>query len=283
VSARPIIITGCPRSGTLLAARVVGSAPGLFLISEHSKKSVIPEEHSGVVDSQLWWNGFEFEYWDSERARPSVETPIHDSRRINRLRDVYTAMAGDRRLVIKNPSHLARLDILAEMFPVAAYLFCLRGPWHTIQSMAVKAVTKGSFLLRTEKNLALPNDPLLKAAASWVEAIEIFEAARTDDWTVSRYEDLVANPTGEIERLYAALDLEGGTAVARAARLPQARTNNYHAVKTMFRQSSHRDRIMDMLGPACETSGYSLDIEALPSSPADYHLGRMRKLFGRFL
>jgi len=189
-------------------------------------------------------------------------------------------------LVIKNPSHLTRLDILDEMFPDAAYLFCVRSPWHTIQSIAVKAVTKGSFLLRTDRNLNLPADALLKAATSWVEAIEIFEAASDaspDNWSISRYEDLLADPAGETRRLYDALDIGDEAAVARAALLPQARDNNYHLIKTLLRQSPHRDEVLDLMRPACATYNYSLDLDALPSSATGFHLNRVKKRLGRFL
>lgn len=286
MSQRPLIITGCPRSGTLLSARVVGSAPGLFLVTEHSKKAIIPEDASGVIDSHLWWQGFDFAHWDSARARPLVETPLHDAPRIQKMREMYLAMAGDKRLVIKNPSHLTRLDILAEMFPDAAYLFCVRSPWHTIQSIAVKAVSKGSFLLRTERNLALPNDALLKAATSWVESIEIFEAARDarpENWAVSRYEDLLADPAGETRRLYNALGIGDEAAVGRAATLPQARDNNYHLIKSLFRQSPHRDQVLEMMRPVCARYDYSLDIDALPSSASAFHVNRVKKRLWRFL
>jgi hypothetical protein len=34
----PIIIVGCPRSGTCLSARLIGSAANLWLITEHTNK-----------------------------------------------------------------------------------------------------------------------------------------------------------------------------------------------------------------------------------------------------
>ena len=47
-------------------------------------------------------------------------------------------MAGDRRLVIKNPLGLPRVDMLKTMFPDALFVFALRAPWPTIQSATLK-------------------------------------------------------------------------------------------------------------------------------------------------
>ncbi|MCB1853191.1 MAG: sulfotransferase, partial [Gammaproteobacteria bacterium] len=148
----PIIVLGCPRSGTQLTARILGGFPGNFLVTEHSlkdKQRSCPEDRSGVVDHAIWWRHFRFAEYDELTGRPAVDTPIYDAGAIQKVREEYLDLAGTQRLVIKNPVHLLRVKMLQEMFPDARFVFCIRHPWHTIQSMIIKGNT--SFLLRTSE------------------------------------------------------------------------------------------------------------------------------------
>lgn len=219
----PIIILGAPRSGTLLRARILGCGSGVFLITEHAtrlKARFCPEDQSGVNDRHLWWRSFDFEAWDTERRRPLCERPIHCPDKLAALRQHYLDMAEGRRLVIKNPQHVARVDFLKKMFPDARFVFSLRAPWQTIQSAAIK--DNWSFVTPTAFVNALPQDLLLCSAATWAESIDVYQRERDEHWIVARHEELLAQPQQVVARLYRELALTDKDAEVRAATLPEA-------------------------------------------------------------
>ena len=82
----PIIIVACPRSGTCLTARLIGSAPNVLITEHTNKRRDCPEDVSGILDEELWRN--------------------HPSETIGR---VYSVVAGEKRLAIKNPGHTLRV------------------------------------------------------------------------------------------------------------------------------------------------------------------------------
>ncbi|HET9573847.1 MAG TPA: sulfotransferase [Methyloceanibacter sp.] len=146
---KPVIILGAPRSGTTLLSRIVGLSDEIFLITEIAprlKDRHCPEDRSGVSDSDLWRSHFSFSAWPTGQPRPLSERPVFDLAKLETMRTRYLAMANGKRLVIKNPLTVARVDMLKIMFPDALFVFSMRAPWPTIQSAVHKG--KSSYILR---------------------------------------------------------------------------------------------------------------------------------------
>jgi hypothetical protein len=267
VSQTPIFVLGCPRTGTRLVSRILGRPERCFLITEHNNKARCPEDRSGIVDSLLWWNIFEFESWNSKFNRPSHEIPIMDADNLARLKAIYVNLAGDRRLVVKNPSNLVRIPLIKKMFPDAKFVFCVRNPWQTISSISQKAaagkVGHEAFHLRTPALLALGNDFLLRATHSWSEAIELYSRHKDETWTTVRYEDVVHNPQSEIDRLYQALGIDDERANRAAVKMRRKLEHNYFAVKKLYETSPFKAEIDEMLACSCEIFSYSPGFESL--------------------
>lgn len=273
---RPIVIVGCPRSGTLLTSRILGGCDQHFLITEHANKERhCPEDGSGVNDAALWWRSFEYPLWDHRRSQPLVETPVYDEARIAKLRRFYLELSGSQRLVLKNPAHLTRIHFLKEMFPSAHFAYCVRHPWHTLQSMVIKR--NRSFLLLTARNHELPDDLLLRAAFSWSEANDIYLRERDDNWVVVKYEDLVHRSEETVEALFDALDIDDERYVERAASLPQPGERNYYYIRRLYEKSRHRSQIAELLQPGCELFLYSLSFDGLRTDRSEYHAERLRR------
>ena len=112
--------------------------------------------------------------------------------KLDSMRDRYLELAGSKRLVIKNPYGLARVDMLKHMFPDALFVFSLRAPWPTIQSATRKG--NSAFLLPTDFVNSLPDSLLLRAAATWAESIEVLWRERDANWMLVRHEDLDRPP-----------------------------------------------------------------------------------------
>jgi Sulfotransferase family len=179
----PVIIVGCPRSGTCLTARLIGSAPNVCLITEHAnKRRHCPEDVSGILDEELWRN--------------------HPSETIER---VYSVVADEKRLAIKNPGHTLRVSALKQMFPTAQFVFVHRGKEDVIASMTRH--NKRAFILPIG-GLETNNDPRASAEIVWDECQKVNQQERgSANWLEVRYESLIASPKETIEELYGKLGL----------------------------------------------------------------------------
>ncbi len=277
-SKRPIIIIGCPRSGTLLVSRILGGCKDHFLITEHSIKNklkYLPEDKSGIDDAQLWWETFRYPAWDEVKNRPLIEIPIYDPERINKIKNIYLDIAGHKRLVVKNPTHILYINFLKEMFPDAFFVFCVRNPWHVLQSMTIKG--SDSFILRSHENYKLPDDLLLRAAFSWGEAIERYLQEKDESWIVAKYEDIVSNPKKAIKELYEFLDIKDDLYLKKASSLPRKIQHNYYFLKKTFYNSKYRSQILDAVKQGCEIFSYPTSPDYLESSAIGHHMGRLKK------
>lgn len=290
-TADPIFIIGAPRSGTLLAARILGGSDRHFLITEHRNKQVCPEDTSGISDNALWWSTF-YDDYDAPSGRPPAGAFRADPDRIDALRTRYLEMAAGRRLVVKNPRHTLHIDVLKAMFPMARFVYCVRHPWTTIASIVGKSLGIGgrpsAFLLPTSRAADMPDDVLLRAADTWAAAQKAYEESGAN-WQVLRYEDLVEDPAGQLRPLFAALDIDDEGAFGAACGLPRKLSpRNYHDVRQAFRRSPHQDVIMDLIRPGAAAFDYDADPDRLPADALSHYkrqlsLGNMGRRLRRVL
>ena len=268
---RPVIILGAPRSGTTLLARMLGRSDDVFLITEVArrlKERNCPEDRSGVSDAELWRGHFTFGAWRLDRPRPVCERPFFDPAKIASMRSRYLEMAGGKRLVIKNPLGLARVDMLKIMFPEALFVFAMRAPWPTIRSATIKA--NGSFVVPTEFVNSFPYDHVLRAAATWAEAIDVFVRERDANWHLVRYEEMVARPRAVISSVYEFVGLQSDPWTNGAARLPEPRARDFSLLKYQMIRHPRRADILSLLEPRAAAFGYSADLSRLPGSGLRY-------------
>jgi len=164
-------------------------------------------------------------------------------------RDIAGADAPGARHLLRNPWDLARAPMILELFPGASFVFVVRDPIETIDSQLqatralfaepsdYHALLDPSYrrMLRRPLRFALYRfltgrarmaDTLTRSfarsTARWLGSLERLPPER---WLVTRYEDLVADPTKELGRMYAFLGLspERIPAIAREIR-PGTRT-----------------------------------------------------------
>jgi sulfotransferase family protein len=271
---RPVIILGAARSGTTLLARIFGSSDEVFLITEvapHLKARNCPEDRSGVSDAELWRRHFTFGRWQVDKPRPVCERPILDSAKLASMRARYLQMAGAKRLVIKNPLSLARVDMLKSIFPDALFVFSLRAPWPTIQSATLKG--NASYIVPTEFVNSLPDNLTLRAAATWAESTDVLMRERDSNWIVVRHEELIARPYPVIAELYDRAGLAQVPMVAQAARLPETRVRDYSFIKYHLMGHPYRAEIFSLLERRAHAFGYDANLSALPGSGLRYAAG----------
>lgn len=218
---RPVFIVSPPRSGSSLLFETLARSPDAFTTGGESHGLIEGIDGLGVDHARH----------DSNRLTASDATPevaamlrarFHSSV-FDRLRRPPQARF---RLMEKTPKNSLRIPLLAEIFPDAHFVYLYRDPRQSLASM-LEAWESGGF--RTYAKLpdwsGLPWSLLLVpgwreligkplpdiVGAQWetttrilLDDLDAIPAARR---TVARYDALVADPSAEIERLCAALDL----------------------------------------------------------------------------
>ena len=249
----------------------MGSSDEVFLITEvarHLKQRKCPEDRSGLSDAELWRTHLDFGAWRSDKPRPVCERPVFDPSSIATLRERYLDLAGTKRLVIKNPMNLARVDIVKLMFPDARFIFSLRAPWPTIRSATIKG--NGSYVVPTEFVNNLPNDHILRAAATWAEAIDVLRRERDANWLVVRYEEVVANSHSLTSKIYSFAGIGDDPIAIGATRLPEPRVRDFSLIKYQMRRHQYRAEIFALLEDRARIFGYPIDLSKFPGNLLRY-------------
>ena len=267
---RPIFIVGCTRSGTKLISRIVGGHNANFLITEHREKFHIPEDNSKICEEYIWWNNFANDHWD-KRGEPNVRNPVYNDNDIDRVREIFLNLAGKKRLVVKNPQSILRIKILKKMFPNALYIFCVRNPWHGLQSRIISGQAK--YLISSQENYNLPDDLLLKSVYSWKESIDIYNQEKDENWCVVKYEDTVFNTKQTLKNLFNFLAMPSKDEYfQKACSVPRDLKHTFYPVKRSFYKSKYKKQILDIIDAGCRQFGYKKSIELLPGNAIDYYL-----------
>lgn len=163
-------------------------------------------------------------------------------------------------LLVKSPTHTARLSVLARMFPRARFLYIVRNPFDVVPSMMkVLRHMYQYFGLQTPTFAGLEDHVLDIYRRLFDSLARGRDEVAPERFHELRYEDLVTDPMGQIETAYERLAL-GGFAEARpriAAYVESVRGN----------APPHRaplpdglaERIQRTCAPTFERYGYALD------------------------
>jgi hypothetical protein len=113
-----------------------------------------------------------------------------------------------KRIVLKSPPHTGRIEVLAKLFPGAKFIHIARNPFDIFPSTTRLWDSLDSVQgLQFPKNKHL-NEFVFSAFEAMYRGYDAQRAALDPQQLYElRYEDLVRDPVGEIQRIYAALDL----------------------------------------------------------------------------
>jgi hypothetical protein len=169
------------------------------------------------------------------------------------------AMVRSGRIVLKSPTHTARVRTILEVFPDARFVHIVRDPLvlfpSTVRLWKTLSETQG--LQSTVENLAWIERHVLDTFVLMYERFEqdreLIPAGRLVD---VRYEELVADPVGRMREVYVGLNL-GGFADVEPALLRHAlksrdyRTNKYSIPPDVA------DRVRGRWAPYFQRYGYN--------------------------
>jgi hypothetical protein len=204
-----------------------------------------------------------------------VEVP-HDLEKLSQrdcdeLRKGYVLMGcsritrrWDARLVDKNPLNMLWLPLLHRLFPHAKIILAIRHPCDVLWSCYLQNF-RAAALQAACRSLEHLAHAYVAAMASWLHHAQVFGA----DVLVSRYEDLVADPHRQVQRIGAFLGLEHADAMldyaARAREKEFIKTPSYtqviepinaRGIGRWLRYRAYFGEVLPVVRPMLEHWGY---------------------------
>lgn len=258
---RPVFVIGCPRSGNTVLYQLLRRTPGVATLGR---------------EGHVFWDTFHHPRtvgWESNALAPE------DIRRFERryLAWAIRLLAGRGRFLDKTPKNVLRLPYLDALFPDAHYVFVHRDGRAVVSSLVV------GWRNRSTRGYALPQDFTVPGLPprqwhyilipGWRELngrpVEEITARQylacadamlsfaptlpADRRTEVRYEDLVADPGAELERILRETGLPVDGAAARA----RAIVRREDPAKWRSRTPDEVERVLPLLAPMLERMSYS--------------------------
>jgi len=254
--ASPIFVVGFPRSGTTLLEQMLDAHPQLCAMDERPFLQGLAErsERRGLA----WPDGLgelddaacaamRADYWQSVRG--------------------VVQLRPGQRLVDKNPLNLLRLPLIQRLFPNAHVILALRHPCDVLLSCYMQAFRSPAFAVLCSSAQRLAQG-YADAMAFWLYHVDLLQPRALE----LRYEDLVADPQGQVARLGSFLELEQPERLLEFQRHARAKgfisTPSYAQVveginrKGLDRWRPYRDffaPVLPLLQPYLQRWGYRVD------------------------
>ena len=145
---------------------------------------------------------------------------------------LLTFAAPGKRVLLKSPPHTGRVEVLSRLFPGAKFIHITRNPYSLFSStMRLWRSLDEVQGLQFPNNIGLEEyvfDCLTRMYCGLADQRQRLDSAAIYDL---RYEDLVADPVGEVGKVYAALGLGDYGAVREAIATFAAGQKDYQANK----------------------------------------------------
>jgi tetratricopeptide (TPR) repeat protein len=256
----PIFLVGFPRSGTTLLERVLDSHPALSVLDER------PALEAAIAELRRLPRWCDQSLAD---ALDGLDPAVLHTARSTYWREVERHVVPHGRLVDKYPLYLTRVPYVARLFPGSAWLLLLRHPCDCVLSCHMQAfgMNGGALAFRS----------LETTAEAYAAAMEHWESqiSRTPmSVHTLRYEDLVTDFHGQLDRVMAFLSLarqavQDDFSMKAAHRDRRINTPSYSQViqpvnaSAIGRWQRYRryfgQHTLDLLRPWAERYDYSLE------------------------
>ncbi len=281
---RPIIVVGCPRSGTTMLQLMLHAHPRIAIPPETRFVLAVHAERRAFGDLDVAANRRAL----ARRIVDRRETRFGDlgldaediveritagpgtlGSALSTIFRQYAARFGKPRWGDKRPAYLHNVDILLRLFPDAQFINIVRDGRDCVASL---------------KEMSWHRKDIYATIAAWARAVDdARRAARRlgpEQWHEVRYEDLVADPHGRLAAMCAYLGEEYDPAMAQPSAVAQVAVPSFktwhaltHAPVTTQRVQSWQTRLdadeialcEAALGSRLVAGGYELSGTARPA------------------
>lgn len=195
-----------------------------------------------------------FEYLDLESLSPSELENWH--RHLRRFLKSLT-ISTNKRLILKSPTHTARVGVLAKEYPRARFLHIVRHPV-TVYLSTINLWR----VLDESQGLQKPREDYLKpyVLEAFERMYQAFERQRQQlapgQLAEIRYEDLVKDPSGILRQAYQQLDL-GDYSVVEPAIRELVKSSGDYKTNQYAVDDATREEIMTRWAAFASRYGYS--------------------------
>lgn len=277
---RPVFILSSPRSGSTLLFETLAQAPELFTTGGESH--LLIEQVPGLAPRD---RGFDSNVLTEADASPET---------VQLLRSRFWAGLSDRggrpplagrvRMLEKTPKNALRIRFLQSVFPEARFVFLYRDVRETLGSM-IDAWKSGRFktypglpgwpgqqpwsLLLVPGWRELAAQPLHDVVrVQWERTLSYIldqlETLPRERWTALDYADFLKDPTTEIQRICAALDLGWDRALSKA--LPLSRYTLTRPEPDKWRKHAELiEPLMSELAPTVARARRAVEVGRMPT------------------
>jgi Sulfotransferase family len=220
---RPLIIGGCPRSGTTLLRGLLNNHPDLAVPAETGFVLPLWTRRHALGDLRREDNKRRLAEWvfdtdgrGGRRIRAGVFTREQAFERVlaapptlgsvvAELFQMYADAKGKPRWGDKRPAYATHLKAMFELLPDMQFINVVRDPRATAASLA------GTLYAEV-------GEPFANGVSAWETSVarldRVAARLRPDQLLDVRYEDLVRDPEGQLKRICDWTGLRGGDAVA---------------------------------------------------------------------
>lgn len=225
---RPLFLGGCPRSGTTLLRAILDNHPEMAIPPETNFVLPLWHERTRFGDLREPAHRRAVAEWifTPERGGPRVRGDVPRRKAVARVVaapptaggvaaacfGLYAERTGKPRWGDKRPRYAMHLRAVFELFPDAQFVNIVRDPRAAVASQIPMGWD--------EPDVALPG-----SIANWIESVRgvdrLARTLRPDQLLDVRYEDLVRDPLGALERVCAFAGLTGGSTAADALAAPR--------------------------------------------------------------
>jgi hypothetical protein len=208
MSARPIFLVGCPRSGTTLLSSILHAHPNIamppetrFLLPAYAHRQKYGDLSDAAnrrkLAEAITGKGSDFGDLKLDRARiieQIVAAPPTLGTAFATIWMEFARARGASRWGEKRPAYWSDMDVIFRLFPTAQVIHLVRDPRAVVASL---------------QKVPWYKRPVPDAAALWIQADrelrKVGRAQPGDSYHRLRYEDLMADPEGRLRALCAYL------------------------------------------------------------------------------
>ena len=193
----PIVIGGCPRSGTTLVRSLIGIHPEIA--SPKNECNIL----MWITNKDILRNVFDFSTKDINTLKTKNKDLILFAEKVLKL---YMQKEGKKLVALKHPFHILIIDELFRYFPNMKFIHVIRDGRDVSCSLRThpkRKMVKGEIVQNTT------NNPFNWCIRRWVSCINQGKKWRKSNRYIEiRYEDLVNNSVNTVEKIFKFLDLK---------------------------------------------------------------------------